>query len=114
MIWALPTAPAGAVLVSITPLASIEKGSLDAGPYTSDFITSPVTCSLDIGDLTGQVWKNSSSGTDIYTYIFTVDPRSTATNTWTGTYNILEFNTALAVLGFNPDVQKAGYDFYDT
>ena len=109
MIWALPVAPAGAL--TVVDLATIDKGGSYAGPSIPvDFLTTPVTGSLDIGDLTGQVWKNSSSGTDIYTYVYTVDPRSTATGTGTGTPDITEFNTAFAVLGFNG---TAGYSWDD-
>ena len=102
MIWALPTAPAGAITVPVSDLLSdLEKGPLysdtlpHANPYSSDF-TSPVTGV--IGGLTGSVYYNS--GTGLYTYEFLVDPN--------GTHDIIEFNTGIAVLGFNG---VAGYSW---
>ena len=102
LIWALPTAPAGAATITPVDWADIDltKGTSHRDPYTQDFVTSPLLGSQHTGAITGQVWLNSE--TNLYTYEFTVDPK--------GTLNITEFNTKFAVLGFN---NIAGYSFDD-
>ena len=110
--WMLPAPPAGAVaVIPVDLVGGIDKGAMIASQAPpSDFVTTPVTGSLDIGNLAGEVWLNSSSGTDIYTYVYTVDPRSLATNTGAGTFGMIAFNTLFPVAGFT---STAGYSFDD-
>lgn len=109
MALGLLAAPAGAV--PVVDLATIERGILFADPQRSDFVTSPLTGSLDLADLVGTVWYNAA--TSLFTYEYLVDPRSTATSTGVPTFSITEFNTAFRVLGYDPLAQLAGYSFAD-
>lgn len=85
---------AWAATITATNYDTLDKGSQVAADLSSNFTTNR---GVDIGDLVGKVFFNSSSG--VYTYAFTLTP---------GINNISEFNAGYDVDGFNG---VAGYSF---